>query len=175
MSINPKKNVGSKILSFLGVIGCISCYVAMFPLTLVGIVGVMGVSTVGIVPGLQAYISSPFFNPILIASIVLLILGMIPYGRVAVSLSIASGVMIYISMNFYMQAWLFLFAFLLLALAQIWPKLTKLDQIKPKDLLIPALPFIIIILFLGVVTYISVSKQTEKSPPKSSTMMRMQK
>ncbi|MBI3576944.1 hypothetical protein HY086_02825, partial [Candidatus Gottesmanbacteria bacterium] len=66
---------------------------------------------------LNAYTASALFQPILIVSIIFIIIGIIPYGKVALWLSTLGGIGIFMSMNFYMREWLFTFSFVLIAFA----------------------------------------------------------
>lgn len=107
----------TKLTSFLGICGCISCYVAMFPALLLGVIGVLGLSTSAAAGALNAYMASVWFQPVLVVSILFLIAGIFRYGALPLWLSILGGAGIFVSMNFYMHAWLFTFSFALLALA----------------------------------------------------------
>lgn len=111
------KGVREKLFSVLGVCGCISCYFAMFPAILLGMVGVFGLSTASTRGALNAYMNSVLFQPILIASILLLVLGLARYGHIPLVLSGLSGLGIFVSMNIYMRSWLFTLSFLILAAA----------------------------------------------------------
>jgi len=121
----------TKIMSFLGVCGCISCYVAMFPAILLGVIGILGISQLSTISALNAYAASALFQPILIASIVFLIVGIIPYWKAPLWLSILGGIGIFVSMNFYMREWLFTFSFVLIAFAYFLAlRHTKTPQLK---------------------------------------------
>ena len=108
---------GEKLRAFLGICGCLSCYAAMFPAILLGIVGILGLSSAQTFDALNAYMGSVLFQPILIISILLLIIGLLRYGKTPLVLSILAGIGIFASMNFYMRAWLFTLSFGILALA----------------------------------------------------------
>ncbi len=143
-----------RILTWLGIVGSASCYVAMFPLSLVGILGLLSISSSAVIPALNAYMVSPLFQPILLFSIVLLIVGMVPFGKTATALSIAAGVLIFVSMNVSMRPWIFLFSFFVLAVARIVGMYQRERAFSFQALLVSALPFILIALILGLSTYI---------------------
>lgn len=107
---------GGKLRAFLGVCGCFSCYVAMFPAMLVSLVGVLGVSTVGITGLLTVYQQSFLFQPIFIISLVFLLLTVFPYGRTSFLVTLTGSTGAFVSMNFFMQQWLFTLSFALIAL-----------------------------------------------------------
>lgn len=111
------KAFGEKLRTFLGVCGCFSCHIAMFPAILLGIVGIFGLSSSQTLNALNAYMGSALFQPILIISILLLIVGLLRYGKTPLILSILAGLGIFVSMNFYMRGWLFTLSFGILALA----------------------------------------------------------
>jgi len=135
-----------KLRAFLGVCGCLSCYVAMFPAIILGIIGIIGLSTSQTLNVLNAYMSSILFQPILIISILLLIVGLLRYGKTPLVLSILAGFGIFVSMNFYMRAWLFTLSFGILALAYY----LALEKSKTKQLKV-ALVFLLAVVILGVV------------------------
>lgn len=140
------KAFGEKLRAFLGVCGCLSCYIAMFPAILLGIVGIFGLSSSQTLGALNAYMASVLFGPILIISILLLIIGLLRYGRSPLVLSILAGIGIFTSMNFYMRAWLFTLSFAVLALAYYLAfRKTKIPQLKI------ALAFLVVVVLLGVV------------------------
>lgn len=89
----------------------------MFPAMLLGIIGVFGLSQSGATSTLNTYMASPLFQPILIVSIIFLVAGIFPYGKLPLWLSILGGIGIFASMNFYMREWLFTFSFALVAVA----------------------------------------------------------
>lgn len=139
-------NAKTKISSFLGVCGCISCYIAMFPAILLGIVGIFGLSNAQTLGALNAYMGSVLFQPILIISILLLIIGLLRYGKTPIALSVLAGIGIFVSMNFYMKNWLFTLSFVILALAYYLAfRETKTQQLKI------ALVFLAAVVLLGVV------------------------
>lgn len=140
------KAFGEKLRAFLGVCGCISCYIAMFPAIFLGIVGIFGLSNTQTLDALNAYMGSVLFQPILIISILLLIIGLLRYGKTIIVLSGLAGIGIFVSMNFYMRSWLFTFSFALLALAYYLAfQKTKVPQLKI------ALVFLIAVVLLGIV------------------------
>ena len=140
------KGLKDKTLSFLGVCGCNSCYVAMFPAILLGIIGVFGLSSAQTLGALNAYMGSVLFQPILIISILLLIVGLLRYGKTPITLSVLAGIGIFVSMNFYMRNWLFTLSFVILTLAYYLAfRKTKTPQLKI------ALVFLIAVVLLGVV------------------------
>lgn len=148
----------------------------MFPLSLVGIVGLLGISSLGLIPALNAYMASPFFQPVLILSILLLIFATLPLGKITSALSLAAGILIFISMNLYMQAWLFLLAFFILGAAHIWGRFMKLGVMLARDIAIAGLPFIILAAILGITTYLlpSSSKNRSIQPSGMPSMMQVQ-
>lgn len=140
------KAFGEKLRSFLSVCGCLSCYIAMFPAILLGIVGIFGLSSSQTLGALNAYMGSVLFQPILIISILLLIVGLLRYGKTSLVLSIIAGIGVFVSMNFYMRAWLFTLSFGMLALAYYLAfRKTKVPQLKI------ALVFLVVVVLLGVV------------------------
>lgn len=140
------KAFGEKLRAFLGVCGCLSCYAAMFPAILLGIIGIFGLSNAKTLDVLNAYMGSVLFQPILIISILLLIVGLLRYGKTPLVLSFLAGIGIFVSMNFYMRSWLFTLSFALLALAYYLAfRKTKTPQLKI------ALIFLIAVVLLGVV------------------------
>lgn len=139
-------NAKTKIMSFLGICGCISCYVAMFPAILLGVIGILGLSQLSTMSALNAYTASALFQPILIVSIIFIIIGIIPYGKVALWLSTLGGIGIFMSMNFYMREWLFTSSFALIALAYFLVlRHTKTPQLKVAFVLLT------IVVILGVI------------------------
>lgn len=150
----PPKSNGSiltpgaktKLTSFLGVCGCISCYVAMFPAILLGIIGVLGLSQSQTSSALNAYMTSALFQPVLIISILFLIAGIFRYGKSPLWLSILGGIGIFVSMNFYMQGWLFTLSFAFVALAYFLTlRQTKSPQLKFAFILLVA------VVILGII------------------------
>lgn len=110
------------------------------------IVGVFGLSQSNTLLALNAYAASPLFNPILIVSILFLVAGVFPYGKLPIGLSILGGIGIYISMNFYMREWLFTLSFAFVALAYFFAlRQTKAPQLKT------ALILISVVIILGVI------------------------
>jgi len=156
-------NAKSKILSFLGVCGCLSCYVAMFPAILLGIVGIFGVSSSQTLNALNTYMGSVLFQPILIISILFLIIGVLRYGKIPLSLSIVAGLGIFVSMNFYMQEWLFTLSFVILALAYY----LAFQKAKTGTLKI-ALVLLLAVVVLGI---IDLGRSALSTPPNSMDMM----
>lgn len=137
---------GEKLRAFLGVCGCLSCYAAMFPAISLGIVGIFGLSSSQTLAALNAYMGSALFQPILIISILLLIIGLLRYGRTPLILSILAGIGIFASMNFYMRAWLFTLSFGMLALAYYLAfRKTKAQQLKV------VLAFLLAVVVLGII------------------------
>jgi len=103
----------------------------MFPAILLGIIGILGLSQLSTISALNAYVASVLFQPILVVSITFLIVGIIPYGKAPLWLSTLGGIGIFMSMNFYMQEWLFTFSFMLIALAYFLAlRDTKTPQFK---------------------------------------------
>jgi len=140
------KAFGEKLRAFLGVCGCLSCYVAMFPAILLGIVGIFGVSSSQAQNALNAYMGSVLFQPILIISILLLIVGLLRYGKTPLVLSILAGLGIFVSMNFYMREWLFTLSFGILALAYYF----AFQKAKSQPMKI-ALVLLLAVVVLGVI------------------------
>ena len=103
----------------------------MFPAILLGVIGILGISQLSTISALNAYAASWLFQPILVVSIVFLIVGIIPYGKAPLWLSTLGGIGIFVSMNFYMQEWLFAFSFVPIALAYFLAlRHTKTPQLK---------------------------------------------
>lgn len=118
----------------------------MFPAILLGIVGIFGLSSSLTLSALNAYMGSVLFQPILIISILLLIIGLLRYEKAPLALSVLAGIGIFVSMNFYMRSWVFTLSFTLLALAYYLAfRRTKVPQLKI------ALIFLIAVVLLGVV------------------------
>ncbi len=165
------KTFGGKLRSFLGICGCLSCYVAMFPAILLGTVGIFGLSSSQMQNALNAYMSSVLFQPILIISILLLIIGLLRYGRIPLSLSIVAGLGIFVSMNFYMRGWLFTLSFGILALAYY----LAFQKAKAQPLKI-ALVLLLAVVVLGVIDLGRLALSTHSSsqpatPPNSMDVM----
>lgn len=140
------KSAKDKLLSFFGVCGCVSCYVAMFPAILLGIVGIFGISSSATLSGLNAYMGSALFQPILIISILFLVAGIVRYGAQPIVLSVLGGIGVFVSMNFYMREWLFTLSFIFISLAYLLVFLkTKAPQFKF------ALIFLAAVVLLGVI------------------------
>jgi len=140
------KTFGEKLRAFLGICGCLSCYVAMFPAILLGIVGIFGLSSSQTLNALNVYMGSVLFQPILVISILLLIVGLLRYGKTPLVLSILAGLGILASMNFYMTEWLFTLSFGILALAYYLAfRKTKTPQLKV------ALVLFLAVVILGVI------------------------
>lgn len=118
----------------------------MFPAILLGFIGVFGFPQSATLSALNAYAASVFFQPVLIISILLLITGLLRYGKTPLALSVLGGIGIFVSMNFYMRAWLFTLSFALVALAYLlafWE--TKIPQLKI------AIVFLVAVVLLGIV------------------------
>lgn len=170
------KAFGEKLRAFLGVCGCFSCYAAMFPAILLGIVGIFGFSSPQTLDALNAYMGSVLFQPILIISILLLIVGLLHYGKTPLVLSVLAGIGIFVSMNFYMRGWLFTLSFGILALAYYLAfRKTKAQQLKV------ALVLLLAVVFLGVIdvgrTAFSSPNSQNNNIPRQQTppsMMQMQ-
>lgn len=139
-------NAKTKISAFCGVCGSLSCYVAMFPAILLGVVGIFGLSQSNALSALNAYAASVVFQPILIISILLLITGLLRYGKMPLVLSVLGGIGIFVSMNFYMREWLFTLSFALVAVAYLLAfRETKVPQLKI------AIVFLVAVVLLGIV------------------------
>lgn len=161
------KAFGEKLRSFLGICGCLSCYVAMFPAILLGIVGIFGSSSAQTLDALNAYMGSVLFQPILIISILLLIVGLLRYGKTPLVLSVLAGIGIFASMNFYMRAWLFTLSFGMLTLAYYLAfRRTKTPQLKI------ALVFLIAVVLLGVIDLGRSLLPSPSQPPSTNGMDR---
>lgn len=134
-----------RLLTFLGTCGSLSCYTAMFPTILVSLVGALGISTIGITGLLATYQQSFLFQPILIISLVFLLLTVFPYGKIPFLITVIGSTGVFLSMNFYMQQWLFTLSFALIALGYF----LSYRKINSKHL---KLGFILLILvvFLGI-------------------------
>ena len=154
MKNNLKANA-QKFASWLGIVGASSCYLAMFPLSVVAILGIVGISATGILFALNTYMVSVLFQPVLFLSLALLVIGAIPWGLIPTTLALLAGLLIYLSMNIYIKAWLFLLAFLLLALAPLVGEYNTKGFITRKNIVISSLPFVIISLILIAATYSS--------------------
>ncbi len=152
----------------------------MFPAILLGIVGIFGLSSSRTLDGLNAYMGSMLFQPILIVSILFLIIGLLRYGKTPLVLSVLGGIGIFVSMNFYMTKWLFTLSFGILALAYYLAfRKSKASQLKV------ALALLLAVVVLGAVdigrtTFSSPNPQNEGtgsrvSPPSpTSSTMQMQ-
>lgn len=162
------KAFGEKLRAFLGICGCLSCYIAMFPAILLGIVGIVGLSSSQTLGALNAYMGSVVFQPILIISILLLIVGLLRYGKIPLALSILAGMGIFVSMNFYMQGWLFTLSFGVLALAYY----LALQKTKAQPLKI-ALILLLIVVAIGVIDLARLTLST-KAPAQNNSMDMMQ-
>lgn len=157
---------GEKLRTLLGVCGCISCYFAMFPAIALGIVGIFGLSTSQTLDALNAYMGSVLFQPILVLSILLLVAGLLRYGKTPLILSILAGIGIFTSMNFYMRAWLFTLSFAVLALAYYFAfRKAKIPQLKI------TLIFIIAVVLLGVVDIGRSVLPVQSSTPNHDSMI----
>jgi len=118
----------------------------MFPAILLGVIGILGLSQLSTISALNAYAASALFQPILVVSIILLIVGIIPYGKASLWLSTLGGIGIFVSMNFYMREWLFTFSFVLIALAYFLAlRHTKTPQLKFAFVLLTA------VVILGII------------------------
>jgi len=160
-----------KLRSFLGVCGCLSCYVAMFPAILLGVIGIIGLSTSQTLNALNAYMSSVLFQPILVVSILLLIVGLLRYGKTPLVLSTLAGFGIFVSMNFYMREWLFTLSFGILALAYY----LAFQKAKARTLKI-ALVLLLAVVVLGIIdlgrsALSTPSPSQPNTPPNSMDMM----
>lgn len=174
--IGDNKAFGEKLRSFLGVCGCLSCYIAMFPAILLGIVGIFGLSSTQTLDALNAYMSSVLFQPILIISILLLIVGLLRYGKTLIVLSALAGIGIFVSMNLYMRSWFFTFSFVLLALAYLLAyRKSKSMQLKMAFVLILAV-VILGVIDIGRIAFSSPNPQNNIVPQQQTTpsMMQMQ-
>lgn len=159
------KSAKDKLLSFLGVCGCISCYVAMFPAILLGIVGIFGISSSVTLGGLNTYMSSVLFQPVLIFSILFLVAGIVRYGAEPIVLSALGGVGVFVSMNFYMREWLFTLSFIFISLAYLLVFLkTKAPQFKF------ALIFLVAVVLLGIIDLGRSILPLPSEPPSTNSM-----
>lgn len=162
------KAFGEKLRAFLGICGCLSCYIAMFPAILLSVIGVFGLSQSATSSALNAYLGSALFQPILIISVLLLVVGLLRYGKIPLALSILAGVGIFASMNFYMQGWLFTLSFGVLALAYY----LALQKTKAQPLKI-ALTLLLIVVAVGVIDLARLTLST-KAPAQNNSMDMMQ-
>lgn len=170
------KAFGEKLRTFLGVCGCLSCYIAMFPSILIGIIGILGLSSTQTLDALNVYMGSVLFQPILIISILLLIVGLLRYGKTPLVLSILAGIGIFVSMNFYMRSWFFTFSFALLALAYFLAyRRSKSTQLKVALILISVVVLLGII-DIGRTAFSSPNPQNNIAPQQQTppSMMQMQ-
>jgi len=165
------KEIGDKLRTFLGVCGCFSCYVAMFPAVLFGIVGIFGISSSQTLGTLNAYRSSILFQPILIISILLLLVGLLRCGKIPLSLSVLAGIGIFASMNFYMKEWLFTLSFGVLVLAYYLAfQKTKAQQLKIALILLLAV-VVLGVIDLGRATLFSILPSQPANPNYMDMMM----
>ena len=164
------KSFRGKLLPFLGIFGGVSCYFVMFPTVFLVIVGIFGLSTISTISALNTYMNSIVFQPILIISTIFLIVGLLRFGNLPLGLSIASGIGIFMSMNFYMRSWLFTFSFAILALAYFLAyRKSKSSQLKYALVLIAAV-VVLGIVDLGRETF-SQSLTPIDTPTKDFTIM----
>ncbi|HZQ08836.1 MAG TPA: hypothetical protein VFD70_19805 [Anaerolineae bacterium] len=75
----------------------ISCTV-MIAATIIGLLGVIGIRSSAEFADTFNHILSPIAQPLLIISLALVVIGLIPHGRVAVALALLGGGLVYLSM-----------------------------------------------------------------------------
>jgi len=88
----------SSWISAVGVvIAAISCTV-MIAATVIGLLGVIGIRASAEFADKFTQLLSPIAQPLLVVSLALIVIGLIPRGRIPIALALSGGVLVYLSM-----------------------------------------------------------------------------
>lgn len=162
-----------KLLPFLGIGGSLSCYVAMFPVLFVSLLGAIGISSTGILAMLTAYQQSFLFLPIFLVSLLFLLIAIIPYGKAPLFLTLVGSSGVFTSMTFFMQQWLFILSFAVIALAYFLSY--RKSRSMPLKLGFILLMLVVFIGILDISSVFLVSPSSDKDQPVNQMERMMRK
>ena len=155
--------MNQKLLAFLGIGGSLSCYIAMFPMLFISLLGALGISSTGILAMLTAYQQSFLFSPVFLASLLFLLIAVIPYGKTPLFLALVGSLGVFTSMTFFMQQWLFILSFAVVALAYFLSY--RKSRSMPLKLGFILLMFVVFIGILDMSRVFLVAPSSDKNQP----------